>query len=414
MTQPPAPVLPAADGVSPPSPRGIPLGSPDYRRVTLALFLAGFATFSLLYCVQPLLPDFTAEFGVSPAHSSLALSLSTSLLAVAILCAAALSEGLGRRGLMFGSLVAASALNIAAALVPDWTLLLVMRALEGLALGGVPAVAMAYLAEEIEPRGLGRAMGLYIAGTALGGMLGRVITGHLVEAFSWRIALCGIGVAGLIAAIGFLLLLPRSRNFSPRPGFDVQYHLSAWRRHLAVPSMRWLFAMSFLSMGCFVAVFNYIGFRLTAPPYGLGQAALGMLFFVYIFGIVSSSAAGGLTERFGRRAVLPVGVLVTAVGVGLTLPDGMETMVAGLILLTVGFFFTHAVASGWVGRIAVGAKGHASSLYLLAYYVGSSIVGSAGGWFWAEGGWSAVAWFLLTLHGVALVAALRLRALSRV
>jgi len=412
MTHPPVPVSPAADGAS--VPRAIRLGSPDYRRVTLALFLAGFATFSLLYCVQPLLPEFTAEFGVSPAHSSLALSLSTSLLAVAILCAAALSEGMGRRGLMFGSLVVASALNIAAALVPDWTLLLVLRALEGLALGGVPAVAMAYLAEEIEARGLGRAMGLYIAGTALGGMLGRVITGHLVEAFSWRIAMGGIGLAGLVAAIGFLILLPRSRNFSPHAGFDVRYHLSAWRGHLAVPSMRWLFAMSFLSMGCFVAVFNYIGFRLTAPPYEMGQATLGMIFFVYIFGIFSSSAAGGLTERFGRRAVLPAGVLITAAGVALTLPEGLPTMVAGLILLTIGFFLTHAVASGWVGRIAVGAKGHASSLYLLSYYVGSSIVGSAGGWFWAGGGWSWVALFLLALHGVALVAALRLRSLSRV
>jgi YNFM family putative membrane transporter len=412
MTHPPEPVFPAAVGASPP--RGIRLGSPDYRRVTIALFLAGFATFSLLYCVQPMLPEFAAEFGVSPAHSSLALSLSTSLLAVAILCAAALSEGLGaRRGLMFGSLVVASVLNIAVALVQDWTVLLVLRALEGLALGGVPAVAMAYLAEEIESRGLGRAMGLYIAGTALGGMLGRVITGHLVEAFSWRIALGGIGLTGLAAAIGFLLLLPRSRNFAPHPGFDLRYHLSAWIGHLAVPSMRWLFAMSFLSMGCFVAVFNYIGFRLTAPPYEMGQGTLGMIFFVYIFGIFSSSAAGGLTERFGRRTVLPAGVLITVAGIALTLPEGLVTMVAGLILLTIGFFLTHAVASGWVGRIAVGAKGHASSLYLLAYYVGSSVVGSAGGWFWAAGGWSSVALFLLVLHGLALVAALRLRVLSR-
>lgn len=412
MTHPPEPVIPAAAGASPP--RGIRLGSPDYRRVTIALFLAGFATFSLLYCVQPLLPDFAAEFGISPAHSSLALSLSTSLLAVAILCAAALSEGLGRRGLMFGSLVVASVLNLAVALVPDWTLLLVLRAIEGLALGGVPAVAMAYLAEEIESRGLGRAMGLYIAGTALGGMLGRVITGHLVEAFSWRIALGGIGLAGLAAAIGFLLLLPRSRNFSPHSGFDLRYHLSAWIGHLAVPSMRWLFAMSFLSMGCFVAVFNYIGFRLTAPPYEMGQGALGMLFFVYVFGIASSSAAGGLCERFGRPSVLPAGVLITVAGIVLTFPEGLVTMVAGLILLTIGFFLTHAVASGWVGRIAAGAKGHASSLYLLAYYLGSSVVGSAGGWFWAAGGWSRVALFLLVLHGLALVAALRLRALSRV
>jgi YNFM family putative membrane transporter len=409
MTLPPDPVPSAAGS---PLPRGIEPGSPAYRRVSVALFLAGFSTFSLLYCVQPLLPDFAADFGVSPAHSSLALSLSTSLLAVAILCAAALSEGMGRRGLMFWSLVAGSLLNIAAALVPDWTVLLVLRALEGLALGGVPAVAMAYLAEEIEPRGLGRAMGLYVAGTALGGMLGRVITGHLVEAFSWRVALVGIGVTGLVSAAGFLLLLPRSRRFVPRPGFDARYHLSAWAGHLASPPLRLLFLISFLSMGCFVAVYNYIGFRLTEPPYQLGQSALGMIFTVYVFGIASSSVAGGLSERFGRRAVLPAGVLITAAGLALTLPEGLTTMIAGLILLTFGFFLTHAVASGWVGRIAVGAKGYASSLYLLAYYLGSSLVGWLGGWFWAEGAWRAVGLFLLALLGLELAAALRLRALS--
>ena len=395
-----------------PSGGGIAPGSPAYRRANLALFLAGFATFSMLYCVQPLLPELADEFGVSPAHSSLALSLTTSLLAVAILCAAALSEGLGRRGLMFGSLIGAAALNLAAALAPSWSLLLVLRALEGLALGGVPAVAMAYLAEEIEPRGLGRAMGLYIGGTALGGMLGRVITGHLVEAFSWRAAVGGIGLAGLVAAIGFLLLLPPSRNFTPRRGFDPHFHLAAWGRHLASPALRLLFAVGFLAMGTFVALFNYIGFRLTAPPYEFSQGTLGMIFVVYVFGIASSWAAGALIDRFGRRLVLPAAAVATGLGVALTLPGGLVPMLAGLILFTLGFFLTHAIASGWVGRVAVGTKGHAASLYLLAYYVGSSVVGSSAGWFWTGGGWTATALFLLALLGLELLVALRLRAVT--
>ncbi|MBP2442668.1 MFS family permease [Rhizobium leguminosarum] len=127
-------------------------GTAAYRRANLALFLTGFSTFSLLYCVQPLLPIFSQEFAVSPAESSLSLSLSTGFLAVAIICAAAVSEGLGRRSLMALSLVGAALLTIATAFAPDWHLLLVIRALQGLVLGGVPAVAMAYLAEEIDPR----------------------------------------------------------------------------------------------------------------------------------------------------------------------------------------------------------------------------------------------------------------------
>lgn len=381
--------------------------------MNIAFFCAGYATFSLLYCVQPLLPLFSQDFAVSPAASSLSLSLPSIFLALAILCAAAVSEGLGRRGLMFVSMAIAACLNIAAAFAPSWPLMLAIRALEGAALGGAPAVAMTYLAEEIDPRGLGLAMGLYVAGTAFGGMMGRVATAVLVEISSWRLALAVIGAAGLAAAIGFILLIPPSRNFHRRAGFDLRYHAAAWAHHLADPALRLLFAIGFLEMGAFTCVYNYAGFRLTLPPFNLDQMQLGLIFTVYIFGIAASWKAGALADRIGRRLVLPAAIVITAAGVGLTLLPGLAAMLFGIILLTIGFFATHAVASGSVGKRAATAKGHASSLYLLAYYIGSSVIGSAGGWFWAEGGWPAVVALNMTILALALLAALHLRRLTR-
>ncbi len=388
-------------------------GSSAYRRVTIALFLAGFSTFSLLYCVQPLLPILAQDFGVSPAESSLALSLSTGFLALAIMCAAALSEGVGRRGLMFASMTAAAVLNVAAAFAPDWRVLLAVRAAEGFALGGVPAVAMAYLAEEIDQRGLGYAMGLYVGGTGLGGMLGRVVTGIVAETFNWRVAMAAIGVTGVIAALGFIALLPASRHFVRRPGFDARYHTQAWGGHLRHAALPLLFAIGFLAMGSFVTMYNYTGFRLMAAPYTLNQTELGLIFTVYLVGIWSSSKAGAMADRIGRPVVLLAGLAMSILGVALTLATGLVPIVLGIVLITVGFFVTHSVASGWVGRLAAGAKGHASSLYLLAYYLGSSIAGSAGGWFWAQAGWPAVAAFTLVLLALGLAAALRLRFLAR-
>jgi MFS transporter, YNFM family, putative membrane transport protein len=207
-------------------------GSRAYHRVSLALFLAGFATFSLLYCVQPLLPAFAQDFRVGPAESSLALSLSTGFLAIAILCAGAVSEVVGRRGLMFASLIGAASLNMADAVAPNWQTLLLARALEGFVLGGVPAVAMAYLAEEIHPRGLGLSMGLYVGGAAFGGMFGRVIVGALTQFTSWRIALGGVGLLDLVAAIGFFVLLPVPRNFVRQPRLKLRCQLAAWQAHL--------------------------------------------------------------------------------------------------------------------------------------------------------------------------------------
>lgn len=394
-------LLEAADTDPPRQPQWTAYGTRAYRRISLALFLAGFATFSLIYCVQPLLPEFARDFGVAPGIASLALSLTTGLLALAIFVAGAFSQMVPRRGLMFVSMAGAAVLNLAAALTPSFSLLLAARALVGLVLGGVPAVAMAYLAEEIEPAHLGRAMGLYVAGTAFGGMAGRVGMGLATDLTSWRGAMGLLGALDLAAAVGFVLLLPASRNFAVVRGFDPGFHLRTWRTHLRDPQLMRLFTLAFLLMSVFVALFNYAGFRLAAAPYGLGQAATSMIFLTYALGMIASSSAGRLADRHGRARTLGVGLALLLAGIALTLSASLVWIVAGITLLTIGFFIGHSVASGWVGRVAQGAKGHAASLYLLFYYVGSSVTGTLGGWFWEHGGWRALAALtaVLTLLG---------------
>ena len=383
-------------------------GSAAFRRISIALFLAGYATFSLIYCVQPLLPELSRHFVVGPAESSLALSLTTGFLAFAILLAGAVSEAVGRKQLMLISICVASGLNLIAPFLTDWHAFLVVRALEGLMLGGVPAVAMAYLAEEIDPKGLGMAMGIYISGTAIGGLSGRVVIGFLTDLFGWHVALGAMGGLGLIAALGFAVLLPASRNFVRRPGFQVGYHLRAWGGHLKHAGLPFVFLIGAFAMGCFVTVFNYVGFRLSDAPYGLSQSQIGLIFVVYLCGSVTSSIAGALSDKIGRGPVLVVGLMLAALGVGLTVFDSLPVIIGGIVILTSGFFVAHSIASGWVGQLAETAKGHASSLYLLAYYLGSSIMGSVGGWFWDQGGWNAVAGFAGSLLLCALLCGLYL------
>jgi YNFM family putative membrane transporter len=392
---------------SPSLPAPVMPGTAAYRRIGIALFLAGFSTFALLYCAQPLLPVFAVYFQVSAAESSLALSVATFALAGAILCAAPLAEGFGRREVIFASMLCSAVLTLAGAFAPGWISLLASRALAGVLMGGMPAVAMTYLAEEIDPRGLGLATGLLVSGNAFGGMVGRVLTGILAESFSWRVALASLGVIGLAAAIGFVLLLPPSRRFTPRPGFEPAYHLRAWLGHVRDPALLPLFAISFLGMGAFVCLYNYVGFRLVAAPYLLNQRQIGLIFMVYLFGITASSVAGALADRLGRGSVLGAGLLMMIGGVALSLASGLPGIILGIVFITAGFFAAHSVASSWIGRLAVSHKGHASSLYLLNYYLGASIVGSAGGWFWSAQGWSGVAGFTAALLALALLAALR-------
>lgn len=384
-------------------------GSATYRRISLALFVAGFATFSLLYCVQPLLPLLAASFAVSPAASSLALSFSTAALALSVFMAGPYSEWVGRRGLMAVSIAAASLCDIGASFAPDWHLLLLLRALEGYALGGVPAVAMAYLAEEIEPGGLGTAMGLYVSGTAFGGMSGRVISGFVADVFGWRGAIMAIGAIGLVLALVFVALLPPSRNFTPKPGFRPRYHFAAWFTHLRHPGLPALFAIGGLVMGTFVTVYNYAGFLLAAAPYRLSPAQTGLIFTVYVAGIFSSSLAGWFSDRMGRLTVLLASIGLGLAGIALTLLTPLPVVIIGITCITASFFAAHAVASGWVGRLAASDKGHATSLYLLVYYMGSSIAGSLGGWFWASNGWPGVAAFCGAMLLAAVLISIRLR-----
>ncbi|ERH49361.1 MFS transporter [Ectopseudomonas chengduensis] len=371
-------------------------GSAGYRRATLALFCAGFATFAMLYCVQPLLPLLAAHFRVSAASSSLALSLTTLSLALCLLVSGALAESWGRKPVMAAALGLAAMLGIACALVEEWGSLLVLRALLGLALSGLPALAMAYVGEEFDPEALPAAMGLYIGGTALGGLLGRLLAGLLSDLGGWPWALGGIAGLGLLALGLFLWLLPPSRHFTAQP-LSLRGLLRNFALHLSNPRLRVLFALAFLLMGGFVALFNYVGFRLAGEPFNLSATVIGLLFTVYLLGIFSAGWAGRLVPRFGARQVLHGGIGLMLLGVALCAAPWLSAAVIGLALFTLGFFAAHAVASGQVGIHAQGAKAQASALYLCAYYLGSSLVGYVGGYVWEHAGWLALLGVLASL-----------------
>jgi YNFM family putative membrane transporter len=378
---------------------GVRSGEPGYRRIAVALFAAGVATFALLYSTQALLPELARSFSVSATQSTLSLSLATVGLGVALLVAGPASEVLGRTRLIRLSLLASAVVAVACAAAPGWDWLLILRLAQGVALAGLPAAATAYLREELHPDTYARAAGLYIGGTALGGMAGRLLTGAVAGAAGWRWALAAVALLGLVCAGVVALTLPPSRNFSPAPARPRQLAVMT-RRALSDPGLLALYAIGACSMGAFVAVYNAMGFRLTSAPLRLSVGAAGLVFLVYPVGTVSSAVAGRMAERFSRRAVVPVGCLITAAGVLLTLPGSLPLIVAGLAVMTAGFFVVHGVASGWVpARAHAGgvASAQAASLYLFAYYLGSSVFGNLGGRAWTVGGWPAVAALALAL-----------------
>lgn len=386
-------------------------GTKDYRHANLALFIAGFVTFSTLYTLQPLLPLLVVEFDVSPATASLALSVATFALAWMLPVSGSFSDAHGRRVLMGVALVLTSLLALAAAFSTTMPSLLFVRLLQGAALAGVPAVAMAYLNDEMSPRAIGAAMGLYIAGNACGGMAGRILTSVLADHLPWRGAIAIIGILALLLSVLFWVMLPPSRHFQRR-AFRIRPLSASLISHLREPGLLCLFALAFLLMGGFVTLYNYVTFYLLAPPYSLSQSQVALIFLAYAFGACGSSIMGGLVECIGRPRILYTALVIMTTGILLTLMAPLSAIVTGIIVFTIGFFGAHTVASAWVGARAATARAQASSLYLLAYYLGSSVSGTGGGLIWSYWGWPGLVALILGLLALAGLVVLRLTTLA--
>jgi YNFM family putative membrane transporter len=223
----------------------------------------------------------------------------------------------------------------------------------------------------------------------------------------WRAGMGAVGATGLASAGLLILALPESRRFAARaPNLPALW--TSLIGHFADPGLRLLFLTAFLAMGGFVCVYNCMGFRLLAPPFLLSQTTIGLVFILYLVGMVASPAMGDLAGRFGRRKVLWIAAAMMLAGAAATLPDNLLSILFGVALITAGFFGAHSIASSWVGLRAENAKAQASALYLFFYYLGSSLVGTLGGWFFSRAGWPGVVALVAALSGGALAVAPRL------
>lgn len=404
--------IPVTTSIAQQAPIGYRRGDSGYRRITAALFAAGMTTFVAMYCAQAVLPSLATDFSVSPAVSALSVSATTGLLALAIIPASALSERFGRTRVMMWSAVASAVIGLVLPWSPTMGVLVVLRALQGIALAGVPATAMAYLAEEVDRRHLGAAMGRYIAGTTIGGLAGRLVASFTLDLSTWRWALEVAALVALAFTVVFVRLAPASRHFAAQPvGLRTTSHALA--EHLRNPALLGLFGTALLLMGGFVSLYNMLGFRLSAAPFNLSDAVVGSIFLMYLSGTVSSAIAGRLADRFGRARALMTAEIVMAIGLVLTLPASLPVILIGVLLFTAGFFAAHAIASGWVGLLARQHRAEASSLYLFAYYVGSSVIGACAGIAFSAGGWATMVGYVGVFLALALLVAVIVARLAR-
>ncbi|MFW0180272.1 MFS transporter [Rothia sp. P5766] len=370
-------------------------GSREYRRLLTALFAAGVATFAQLYSPQPLIPQIARDLAISADRAALTISCSTAGLALCTLLWAALADRWGRVRTMTLALCGATLLGLITPWIQLYPLLLVLRTFEGAFLGGVAGLAVAVIVTEAHISVRAAAAGLYISGTSVGGLIGRLLSGALTELLSWRVAMFSVSFTGFMAALIFIVLMPASHDRPcQRAAASAPYADSSWAKVGALLRNRQevtLFTAGFALMGAFVSIYNYIGFKLQAAPYHLSPFLLSFIFLIYLLGTVSSGFGGKLAQRGGLKRVFLAACLLMAGGILLTLARPLPLVIAGLALLTAAFFAAHALASGWAGALAGPAKSQATALYNSFYYGGSALIGWGAGLLLPHAGWEGLA-----------------------
>lgn len=367
-----------------------------YFKAIAALFLGSIVSYGSEYCLQPILPIIANEFNVSPSAASLVMSLCIGGMSVSMFFIAGIAGSLDRRKSMFISIFLATLCGFIIAFSNNFNMVLFMRLLQGVILAAFPALSMAYISEEFDPAIVGQVIGMYLGGCSFGAVICRFILSTLTDFFPWRTGMYAISFLFLIFSICFYFALPHSQNHiaQKKISWDFVNGVSGILKNKRILQ---IFIIAFILMGSFVAVYNFITFPLLEPPYNLSQTQIGALFTVYFIGSFSSAYMGWLTDKYGNGKILLLAVGIMFIGATITLPTFLLSKIIGLAIFTFGYFGAHSTAFSWTGRICKTDKAQTSAIYLLFYYAGGSILGSAGGIMLNKYGWNGMVLVFMSL-----------------
>ncbi|EGR4671530.1 TPA: MFS transporter [Vibrio parahaemolyticus] len=367
----------------------VSFGTPEYKRITLSLALGSFLVFSNLYLLQPMLPTFATLFSISETQVNWLFAASTLALSFSLVPMAVLSESIGRKPVMMVGLFSIPAISALMLLGDSFIFLVACRALIGIALAAFAAVAVAYMAEELDKHAFSMAIGTYIAANSLGGIAGRISGGLLADNFSVDVAIEVMIVVTLIGVICVHYLLPKQRNFTPSSS-SLRHQNRAIIGHFRNQRVWFAMLIGGLNFALFVNLYSVMGFRLVSAPHNVPVGLASLIFICYLGGTFSSRCAGHWSKRYSSILGMFLGAVVSMAGMWIAAFESLAAMLIGLLLISFGAFFTHTLAYGWVGQNATQAKATATALYLVHYYVGGSLGGFLLLYCWQHGGWSTV------------------------
>ena len=368
----------------------IAFGTSEYKRTTRVLALGAFLVFVNLYLLQSMLPSFAAQFAISETQVNWLFASTTLALSFGLVPMAILSESLGRKPVMIFGLFAIPTISTLMLFGHSFLFLVFCRALLGVALSAFVAVAVAYMAEELDKQAFSMAIGSYIAANSLGGIAGRIVGGQLAEHFDVNTAIEVVMFVTLIGVIAVYYWLPDQRHFT-RSSCSIRHHNRAIVKHLRNKKIWIAMLVGSLNFALFVNLYSVMGFRLVSAPHNVPVGLASLIFLCYLGGTLSSRCAGYWSKVYSPILGMCIGTSISFVGMWIAAIDSLSFILLALVLISFGSFFTHTLAYAWVGQNATHAKATATALYLVHYYTGGSLGGFLLLYCWQHGGWSSVA-----------------------
>jgi YNFM family putative membrane transporter len=379
------------------------------RAALWSVYFAAITVFADMYATQPILPLLSREFGISPTMAGTSISVVVAAIALGSSLFGPLSDIYGRKRVLVASSALLALATLACAFAPSFDALLVFRALQGLSVPGVSAVAIAYIGDRFPPERAGSIVGTYIACTGLGGLLGRVIAGVLASRFDWRAPFYAYAALTLLASIAMLLALERDftlQRWEPRKLFAAY---RAMATHVRNRRLLGAFCIGGLLFFAFIGIFTYLPYLLTGAPYHLSTAVVSTFYFAYLAGVFVSPISGRLSQRLAPGAIMMAGIGIAALGCAITLSHSITFIALGTVVLAVGMFTVQAVAPAYVNARAAHTKGGANSLYQTFYYAGAVLGATLPGLAWERWAWPGVIFTCMLSLALAFAATFALR-----
>ncbi|PYL07799.1 MAG: MFS transporter [Verrucomicrobia bacterium] len=319
----------------------------NQRNTFLACFLGwsldAFDFFLLTFVIVPMAHD----FGTSVAELSYAITITLAMRPVGAFIFGLLGDRFGRRIPLMIDIIFYSVMELLTAFSPNYTWLLIFRALYGIGMGGEWGLGASLAMETLPTEARGLFSGILQQGYAFGYLLAAVVYWIVFPFFGWR----GLFVAGALPAFLVLYIrvhVPESPVWQRRQDRITNF----WSDVLVVLKRHWgLFLYVILLMTAFNAMSHgtqdmYQTFLGEQRHYGVTQkAATGI---IYAFGaICGGTVVGHLSQKWGRRRL----IILTA-GLGIVLIP-LWVFSPGYALLVIGGFAMQFMVQGAWGIVPV-------------------------------------------------------------